>query len=133
MMDDHYLAIREWTPNFQPARESIDKVAARVCGPLGWPDGPQADVGLGHKMCCWAGLDRVGSIDSSTCNHALTTTRCGAIIRSEDGRWVVGFSMNLGLCTAFVVELWGPWEGLQLAHGMGVRKLEVNLDLQSVV
>lgn len=45
----------------------------------------------------------------------------------------MGFSKNLGWCTAFVAELWGLWEGLRLAHGMGLKKIEVNLDSQSVV
>lgn len=48
-------------------------------------------------------------------------------------RWHHGYAKHLGTATAFIVELWGVYEGLRLAKQLGVTKLEVQLDSTSVV
>lgn len=57
---------------------------------------------------------------------------CGGLIRGEDGNWLCGFSKNLGLCNAYVAELWGVLEGLQLALSHGYRRVEVAVDSKVV-
>ncbi|KAL4338011.1 hypothetical protein AHAS_Ahas12G0167500 [Arachis hypogaea] len=33
------------------------------------------------------------------------------LIRDEQGRRVAGFTMNIGICTAFQAEMWGFYRG----------------------
>jgi hypothetical protein len=39
----------------------------------------------------------------------------------SNGNWICGFAKSLGTCNAFVAELWGVLEGLNLARVQGVR------------
>lgn len=39
---------------------------------------------------------------------------CGGLLRDHEGKWLGGFSRNLGSCHAFMAELWGVLDGLQL-------------------
>ncbi|KAL4345230.1 hypothetical protein AHAS_Ahas11G0257600 [Arachis hypogaea] len=40
---------------------------------------------------------------------------CGRLLRNERGKWVAGFSFNIGRCTAYMAELWGINKGMELA------------------
>ncbi len=40
----------------------------------------------------------------------------GDVLRDSDGRWIKGFSRNIGITTTFVAELWG------LRDVLGLRK-----------
>ncbi|CAJ2679356.1 unnamed protein product [Trifolium pratense] len=44
-----------------------------------------------------------------------------------------GFAKGVGLCSAFVAELWGVLEGLRYVHRMGLVKVELNIDSEAVV
>ncbi|PNX62683.1 ribonuclease H, partial [Trifolium pratense] len=33
-------------------------------------------------------------------------TGCGGLVRDENGRWIRGFSRNLGIASAYMAELW---------------------------
>ncbi|MCI19679.1 RNA-directed DNA polymerase (Reverse transcriptase), partial [Trifolium medium] len=35
---------------------------------------------------------------------------CGGLIHGTDGEWLGRFSKNIGICNAFVAELWGILE-----------------------
>lgn len=63
----------------------------------------------------WVQLNTDGSM-----NFALSKAGCGGLIRNSRGEWVVGFTKNLGSCDAFVAEVWGVLEGLNLAWNVGV-------------
>ncbi|MCI26318.1 putative non-LTR retroelement reverse transcriptase [Trifolium medium] len=52
---------------------------------------------------------------------------CGGLIRGEDGSWICGFTKGLGVCTPYVVELWGASEGLRLAWNRGYRRVELHI------
>jgi hypothetical protein len=41
---------------------------------------------------------------------------CGGVIRGNDGEWHGGFAKCVGLCSAFVAELWGVVEGLKYVY-----------------
>lgn len=41
---------------------------------------------------------------------------CGGLLRGSDRNWLGGFSRSLGSCLAFVAELWGALQGLELAY-----------------
>ncbi|KAK2430741.1 Polynucleotidyl transferase, ribonuclease H superfamily protein [Trifolium repens] len=58
---------------------------------------------------------------------------CGGLIRGETKEWLGGFSKFIGLCSAFVAELWGVFEGLKLAQIKGFEKVEICVDSQAVI
>jgi ribonuclease HI len=53
---------------------------------------------------------------------------CGCVIRDSDGVWRGGFAKNLGMCSAYVAELWGVFEGLRYARSLGFNRVELNVD-----
>jgi hypothetical protein len=58
---------------------------------------------------------------------------CGGVPRGDSGEWICGFSKGLGVCSAYVAELWGVFEGLKLALCYGFLRVEVHVDSQVVV
>ncbi|KAK0603530.1 hypothetical protein LWI29_005964 [Acer saccharum] len=52
----------------------------------------------------------------------------GGIIRNERKSWLVGFALNKGSGDVIEAELWGIFEGLNLAWKAGFRKVEVESD-----
>jgi ribonuclease HI len=58
---------------------------------------------------------------------------CGGVIRGSHGEWLGGFAKGVGLCSAFVAELWGVFEGLSLAYRPGFRNVELEVDSETVV
>ncbi|MCI40070.1 putative non-LTR retroelement reverse transcriptase, partial [Trifolium medium] len=54
-------------------------------------------------------------------------------IRGSQGEWLGGYAKCVGLCSAFVAELWGVYEGLRHVHRMGFRKVELHIDSEAVV
>jgi ribonuclease HI len=58
---------------------------------------------------------------------------CGGVIRGSHGEWLGGFAKGVGDCSAFVAELWGVYEGLRQVYKMGFRKVEVEVDSETVV
>ncbi|KAL9451462.1 hypothetical protein AB3S75_013097 [Citrus x aurantiifolia] len=52
----------------------------------------------------------------------------GGLIRNYCGEWVHGFGMNIGHCTITGTEVWGLFQGLQLAWNIGIRQLRVKVD-----
>jgi ribonuclease HI len=57
---------------------------------------------------------------------------CGGVLRSDTGVWIEGFAKALGDTTAYMAELWGIYEGLNLAHRRGVTRLEIRTDSQVI-
>ena len=58
---------------------------------------------------------------------------CGGLFRNFQGNWILGFSTRIGICNAFVAELWGVWYGLNIAWHRGWRRLILESDSTSVV
>jgi ribonuclease HI len=58
---------------------------------------------------------------------------CGGVIRGSQGEWLGGFAQCLGLCSAFVAELWGVLEGLWCVRRLGFLKIELHIDSIAVV
>lgn len=79
-------------------------------------------------------LARMGVFKSDGAARASSNMAgCGGLLRGEHGEWLGGFARNLGDTTTYVAELWGVYEGLKLAHSLGVCFLEVQLDSLVVV
>ncbi|MCH87362.1 ribonuclease H protein [Trifolium medium] len=75
----------------------------------------------------WISINTDGAAKGGTC------ARCGGVLRGEHGEWISGFSKNLEVCSAYVAELWGVFEGLKIARARGFRKIELQVDSQVVV
>ncbi|GAU50328.1 hypothetical protein TSUD_290640 [Trifolium subterraneum] len=58
---------------------------------------------------------------------------CGGLLRNSHGQWIGGFSRHLGICSAYLAELWGVLDGLRLARERGITKLKVQVDSRVVV
>jgi ribonuclease HI len=58
---------------------------------------------------------------------------CGGLIRGSHGEWLGGFAKCVGICSAFVAELWGVYEGLRYAYRLGFRMVELHIDSEAVV
>ncbi|MCI36758.1 ribonuclease H protein, partial [Trifolium medium] len=58
---------------------------------------------------------------------------CGGVICGNQGEWLGGYAKCVGLCSAFVAELWGVVEGLRYAYRLGFKKIELNVDSEVVV
>ncbi|KAL9438044.1 hypothetical protein AB3S75_023834 [Citrus x aurantiifolia] len=56
------------------------------------------------------------------------TSTAGGLIRDHLGLWLTGFGMMIGSCSVTVAELWGLYQGLQLAWNFGIRRLKVETD-----
>ncbi|KAH9793075.1 putative ribonuclease H protein [Citrus sinensis] len=53
----------------------------------------------------------------------------GGLIRDHFGRWLSGFGMMIGSYSVTVAELWGLYQGLQLAWNSGIRKIKPTLEI----
>ena len=60
-------------------------------------------------------------------------TPAGSILRNDQGEWVVRFAINLGGCSALVVEVWGAWHALHIAWARGCKKVILKLDSMVVI
>lgn len=56
---------------------------------------------------------------------------CGGVLRDKCGKWIVGFGANLGIATVNEAELWGLYDGLQVAWNSGHRCVMMEMDSKS--
>jgi ribonuclease HI len=61
------------------------------------------------------------------------STGSGGLFRNVEGKWISGFSRNLGRCNAYLEELWGVIDGLRIAREKGFVKVELHVDSSVVV
>lgn len=54
------------------------------------------------------------------------------MIRDSSGQWLCGFSKFVGDSSAYIAELWGVYEGLQLAKQKGFSHVELQVDSKIV-
>lgn len=52
----------------------------------------------------------------------------GGILRDQSGNWIIGFGMNIGICSVTVAELWGLYRGLLMAWQHSCHWLFVEVD-----
>ena len=58
---------------------------------------------------------------------------CGGMFRDPLGKWLVGFSVNLGVCTSVKAEMMALWHGLKIARDKGFRKVIIHMDSKLIV
>ncbi|WJX29283.1 hypothetical protein P8452_17940 [Trifolium repens] len=51
---------------------------------------------------------------------------CGGLLRNSNSQWIGEFSRHLGMCSAYLAELWGVIDGLRLVYDVivGLRLYE---------
>jgi ribonuclease HI len=70
--------------------------------------------------------------DGSTIAGSFLSS-AGGLLRNDEGRWLCGFTCNVGQCTAFTAELWGVFYGLTLAWDLGISQIRVEIDNNAVL
>lgn len=88
-----------------------------------------------ERMIAWTlprpGWTKLNTDGASRGNPGNATA--GSVLRDEAGDWIGGFSLNIGICTAPLAELWGVYYGLYIAWEKRVTRLEVEVDSELVV
>jgi len=54
-------------------------------------------------------------------------------LRGGDGEWICGFSKCIGVCSAYVAELWGVFYRLKLARDRGFSRVGLHVDSRVAV
>ena len=57
----------------------------------------------------------------------------GGVVRDSRGRWINGFSRNIGYATSMTAELWALRDGLNMAVSLNYQPLIVELDSSDVI
>ncbi|KAL4370604.1 hypothetical protein AHAS_Ahas06G0082400 [Arachis hypogaea] len=96
----------------------VGKVRARRLGQVGWKPPPKGWLKLNVDGASVANAGKAG---------------CGSLLRDENGKWIAGFTHTIGNCSAFIAELWGVVQGLNLARRLGMKKIMVECDSEGVV
>ncbi|EEF39362.1 conserved hypothetical protein [Ricinus communis] len=55
------------------------------------------------------------------------------VLRTSDGKLVVGFMVNLGNCSVLMVELWSVLYGLRMSLQQDIRRIELEVDNKVVI
>lgn len=88
-----------------------------------------------ERLIAWSpprvGWFKLNTDGASRGNPGLATA--GGVVRDGDGNWCYGFSLNIGICSAPLAELWGAYYGLNIAWERGVTQLEMEIDSEMVV
>ena len=57
----------------------------------------------------------------------------GRVLRDDKGEWIIGFSENLGYCSAIKAEIRAVLRGLKVAKEVCIHKLWIQVDSKAVV
>ncbi|KAH9705377.1 hypothetical protein KPL70_011849 [Citrus sinensis] len=68
--------------------------------------------------------------DGSRLKNGLASA--GGLVRDCSGKWQFGFGMNIGFGSVTTAELWGLFQGLNIAWDRGIHYLIVEVDSQCV-
>ncbi|KAL4336803.1 hypothetical protein AHAS_Ahas12G0046700 [Arachis hypogaea] len=91
---------------------------------------PHNTQAVGESLIRWSrpeeGCVKV-NVDGSWFGHT-NNAACGGVFRDSDGRFLKGFSCNLGNCSIMHAELWAVIHGLNIATTNGYQYLVVESD-----
>ncbi|CAA7036500.1 unnamed protein product [Microthlaspi erraticum] len=88
----------------------------------------ERQVGWQAPMLGWCRLNTDGASQGNP-----GPASAGGVIRDHNGRWLCGFALNIGRCTAPLAEFWGVYYGLVMAWEKRVSQLEIEVDSELVV
>ncbi|ESR53983.1 hypothetical protein CICLE_v10021474mg [Citrus x clementina] len=97
-----------------PGFEKIHRPNSRIC----WMPPPTN----------WVKLNIEGSS-----SRAQGSAGAGGIVRDESGKWILGYSKNLGTSNSLASELWALYHGLNLVWERGFRKVLVECNSHEAV
>ncbi|KAL4377801.1 hypothetical protein GQ457_02G014870 [Hibiscus cannabinus] len=67
------------------------------------------------------------NFDGAVCRNSKMAS-CGGVLRDVDGRWLMGYSKRLGVCSILDSKLWGLLEGLLSVWSLRIHYLVVETD-----
>ncbi|KAF7813360.1 putative reverse transcriptase [Senna tora] len=68
------------------------------------------------------------NVDGACSRSEVVRAACGGLVRDNNGNFLVGFTRNLGDCSATQAEIWGVLSGLMTAWHHGYRKVILEMD-----
>ncbi|GKV52575.1 hypothetical protein SLEP1_g59152 [Rubroshorea leprosula] len=71
----------------------------------------------------WYKLNTDGAL-----SHVTGLATAGGLVRDSYGKWVQGFTVNIGHTSSFMAELWGVREGIRTCRTLGITELVVEMD-----
>ncbi|XP_039002417.1 uncharacterized protein LOC120128874 [Hibiscus syriacus] len=71
----------------------------------------------------WSTLNTDGAVHKVSSYGSV-----GGTIRNTNGDWIIGFNKPVGISTPLQAELWGIFEGLQLAISLNITRLQCQTD-----
>ncbi|CAN1180887.1 Putative ribonuclease H protein At1g65750 [Linum perenne] len=116
------VRIRNWTMTVMNASAQQEIIGAknheRIRTDVAWEPGEAG----------WVVLNTDGSVIPGNSMAAA-----GGLIRTNDGRGLLAYCVNLGKCSIMRAELRGVIEGLRLAWNHGYRKVAVRVDSRAIL
>ncbi|EEF39335.1 nucleic acid binding protein, putative [Ricinus communis] len=85
-------------------------------------------IGWNPPTVSWFKLNTNGSVQKA---RGVATSR--GVIHDDIGNWLRGFFMKMSFCIVTATELWGLYQGLELAWKIGIRRIQVEVDNKRVV
>jgi len=67
---------------------------------------PREIVQIGRKPP----LERWVKLNTDDFCRGIGLTGCGGVIRGSDGEWLGGFAKGVGMCSTYIVKLYGVFE-----------------------
>ncbi|CAN1178076.1 Putative ribonuclease H protein At1g65750 [Linum perenne] len=105
----------------EAAEQSVQNISigrGRRTAQIAWDPGPEN----------WVTLNSDGSVDTQRGKAAA-----GGLVRNSEGRCLLAFSMNLGICSVTRAELRGVIEGLHRTWEAGFRSVVAQLDSSAAI
>ncbi|CAN1822383.1 Putative ribonuclease H protein At1g65750 [Linum perenne] len=108
-------------------RETVQNALTRDTGILdGRSPRESVDIGWQAGRPGWVILNSDGSVVQGR-------AAAGGILRDDEGRGLLAYSMNLGICSITRAEIRGALEGIRRAWDAGYRRIEVQIDSQAAI
>ncbi|MBA0726180.1 hypothetical protein Golax_002025, partial [Gossypium laxum] len=60
----------------------------------------------------------------------------GGVARNQDGNWIVGFNLFLGMCSPFEAEVWAILDGILILLNKGYKRITIftnNLEVAQIL
>ncbi|KAH9770878.1 putative ribonuclease H protein [Citrus sinensis] len=115
---NHVVAeIKSWAQDIQNARSTLSfGQSNKIIKDVRWQAPPESFFKL--------------NTDGSRLKNGLASA--GGLVRDCSRKWQFGFGMNIGFGSVTIAELWGLFQGLNIAWDRGIRYLIVEVDRQCV-
>ncbi|CAN1170713.1 Putative ribonuclease H protein At1g65750 [Linum perenne] len=99
----------------------------------------RSDADLKFGITCWylwrARNERIFANSTENPDGSVNRGKAAAsgILRDSNGKGLLAYTMNLGICSITKAEIRGALEGIKRAWEAGYRKVEIQLDSQAAI